>query len=133
MTRFAEPSDRQAIGERIAPATADVFFIYAQTLDPYGDDPHLPAELQQMGREFFTVDPGEDVAVWWVTCRAQRGLRSKPSGVLPMSKAGGNSWGERSRQGAGHEGALRRVPSGPPDGVSYGVRRVPSKKEHGHA
>lgn len=40
-----------------------MFFIYAQTLDPYGDDPDLPEELQQLGREYFAVDPSEGVAV----------------------------------------------------------------------
>jgi hypothetical protein len=36
---------------------------YAQTLDPYGIDPDLPEELQQVGREYFARAPGSDV---WV-------------------------------------------------------------------
>ena len=65
MNRFAEPSERQVVAARIDPATADVFFIYAQTLDPYGEEPDLPEEMRQVGREFFAADPGEGVAVWW--------------------------------------------------------------------
>ena len=40
-----------------------VFFIYAETMDPYGDDPDLPDEYRQIGREYFAVDPSEGVAV----------------------------------------------------------------------
>ena len=39
---------RQAVGLQIDPETADVEWIYAQTLDPYGDDPDLPEEYQQV-------------------------------------------------------------------------------------
>jgi hypothetical protein len=63
-TRFAQPAEREQVGRRIDPATAHVFFLYAQTLDPYGDHPDLPEELQQIGREYFAVDPTEGVAVW---------------------------------------------------------------------
>ena len=37
----------------IDPDTAEVTWWYAQTLDPYGIDPALPDELQQVGREYF--------------------------------------------------------------------------------
>jgi hypothetical protein len=61
--RYARPNERKHVGERINPATAIVFVVYAQTLDPYGDDPHLPEELRQMGCEYFVFDPGELIAV----------------------------------------------------------------------
>src|SRR5262245_12656783 len=62
-TRFALPHERKEVARRINGDTATVFFIYAQTLDPYGDNPDLPPELDQVGREFFAVDPTEGVAV----------------------------------------------------------------------
>ena len=52
---------RKAVGRQIDPETAEVFWTYAQTLDPYGDDPNLPEELQQVGREYFARSPGSDV------------------------------------------------------------------------
>jgi hypothetical protein len=52
---------RKAVGLHIDPETAEVEWIYAQTLDPYGDDPDLPAEYQQVGREYFARSPGSDV------------------------------------------------------------------------
>ena len=60
---YAAPEEREAVGLRINPETAHVFYVIAQTLDPYGDDPQLPDELRQTGREFFAVDPEERVAV----------------------------------------------------------------------
>ena len=62
-TRFARPDEREQVGRRIDPATAHVFFVYAYTLDPYGDDPDLPEEYRQVGREYFAVDPTEGIAV----------------------------------------------------------------------
>jgi hypothetical protein len=61
--RFARPEERDSIARSIDPSTANVFFIYAQTLDPYGDHPDLPDELHQVGREFFAVDPRNGIAV----------------------------------------------------------------------
>lgn len=61
--RFARPDEREQVGRRIDPAKAHVFFVHAQTLDPYGDDPELPEEMQQVGREYFAVDPTEGIAV----------------------------------------------------------------------
>ena len=55
--RFALPEERERLGRELDPAEANVFFDYAQTLDPYGDDPDLPEELQQIGREYFAVTP----------------------------------------------------------------------------
>ena len=54
---------RSRAARRIRPDTATLTFQYAQTLDPYGEDPNLPPELQQTGREYFLFDPDEKV---WV-------------------------------------------------------------------
>jgi hypothetical protein len=54
---------RKAVGLQIDPETAEVEWIHAQTLDPYGDDPDLPEEYQQVGREYFARFPGNNV---WV-------------------------------------------------------------------
>ena len=56
---------RKAVGLQIDPETAEVEWTYAQTLDPYGDDPNLPEEYQQVGREYFARSPGSDVWVWF--------------------------------------------------------------------
>jgi hypothetical protein len=56
---------RRAAGLHIDPETAEVEWTYAQTLDPYGDDPNLPEECQQVGREYFARSPGSDVWVWF--------------------------------------------------------------------
>jgi hypothetical protein len=50
-------------GLKIDPATAEVCWIYAQTLDPYGLGLDIPEEHQQVGREYFARSPGTDV---WV-------------------------------------------------------------------
>jgi hypothetical protein len=54
---------RKEAGLKIDPETAEVHWGYGQTLDPYGVDPDLPEELQQIGREYFARSPGSDV---WV-------------------------------------------------------------------
>ena len=54
---------RKEAGLKIDPETAEVEWIYAQTLDPYGVYPELPEECQQVGREYFARSPGSDV---WV-------------------------------------------------------------------
>jgi hypothetical protein len=51
-------------GQQIDPATCEVDWIYAQTLDPYGVHPDLPPEAQQVGREHFARNPGSDI---WVS------------------------------------------------------------------
>jgi len=56
---------RKAVGLYIDPETAIVEWVYAQTLDPYGDDPNLPAEYRQVGRENFARWPNNDVWVWF--------------------------------------------------------------------
>ena len=48
---------------KIDPATAEVTWRYALTLDPYGVRPELPEEVRQVGREYFARAPGSEV---WV-------------------------------------------------------------------
>ena len=55
---------RKAAGLAIDPETAEVEWSYAQTLDPYGDDPKLPEEYQQVGRAYFARSPKSDV---WIS------------------------------------------------------------------
>jgi hypothetical protein len=58
-------SIRKESGLKIDPSTAAVEWIYAQTLDPYGIYSDLPAEYQQVGREYFARSPESDVWVWF--------------------------------------------------------------------
>ena len=51
---------------KLDPETAEVEWCYAQTLDPYGVDPDLPEQSQQIGREYFARSPASDV---WVNFR----------------------------------------------------------------
>jgi excisionase family DNA binding protein len=55
---------RRAAGRHIDPATAEVTWWYAQTLDPYGVCPDLPEEYRQVGREYFARSPGDDL---WIS------------------------------------------------------------------
>jgi hypothetical protein len=55
--------ERKEAGFKIDPETAEVEWWYAQTCDPYGIDPDLPAEFQQVGRGYFARSPGSDI---WV-------------------------------------------------------------------
>jgi len=55
---------RKEAGIKIASETAEVFWKYGQTFDPYGVDPDLPEEYKQIGREYFARCPGSDV---WVS------------------------------------------------------------------
>ena len=52
---------RKAVGLRIDPETAEVQWIYALTLDPYGDHPDVPEEYRQVGRGYFARSPGSDI------------------------------------------------------------------------
>jgi len=54
---------RKEAGLKIDPETAEVFWTYVRTMDPYGIDPELPEELQQVGRGYFARAPGGDI---WV-------------------------------------------------------------------
>jgi hypothetical protein len=56
---------RKEAGLQIDPKTAEVFWTYAQTPDPYGVDPDLPEEYRQIGREYFARSPGSDIWVWF--------------------------------------------------------------------
>jgi hypothetical protein len=60
--RCALPGEREEVARRINPETANVFFIYGEVLDPYGDG-GLPEEASCVGRMFFAADPGDGVAV----------------------------------------------------------------------
>jgi hypothetical protein len=42
---------RKAVGLHIDPETAEVDWIYALTLDPYGDYPDPPEQYHQVGRK----------------------------------------------------------------------------------
>jgi hypothetical protein len=55
---------RKEAGLKIDPKTAEVLWVYAQTLDPYGIDSELPEECQQVGREYFARSPGSDI---WIS------------------------------------------------------------------
>jgi hypothetical protein len=57
---------RRAVGLHIDPDIAEVEWIYAQTLDPYGDYLSLPEECYQVGRECFARSPGSNV---WISFR----------------------------------------------------------------
>jgi hypothetical protein len=52
---------RKKAGLKIDPETAEVNWVYAQTLDPYGVYRALPEEYQQVGREYFARSPGSNV------------------------------------------------------------------------
>jgi hypothetical protein len=52
---------RREVGRYIDPDTAEVDWVYAQVLDPYGDNPNLPEELQCTGRAYFARCPGTNV------------------------------------------------------------------------
>jgi hypothetical protein len=56
---------RKEAGLKIDAETAEVYWIYAQTLDPYGIDPDFPEEYDQVGREYFARSPGSDIWVWF--------------------------------------------------------------------
>ena len=56
---------RKEAGLHINSETAEVDWNYAQTFDPYGVDPDIPEEYQQVGREFFARSPESDVWVWF--------------------------------------------------------------------
>jgi hypothetical protein len=79
---------RKAVGLHIDPETAEVDWIYALTIDPYGDYPDLPEEYQQVGREYFARSPGSDV---WIslgdlpeaTCEALWKKRWESQGLPP--------------------------------------------------
>jgi hypothetical protein len=52
---------RKEAGLKIDPATAEVFWTYVQTLDPYGVQPDPPT--YQVERGYFARSPGSDIRV----------------------------------------------------------------------
>ena len=54
---------RKKEGKKIDPYTAEVNWRYVQILDPYGLNPELPEEYQQIGREYFARCPGSNISV----------------------------------------------------------------------
>jgi hypothetical protein len=54
---------RKEAALQIDPETAEVYWDYAQVLDPYGVEPDLPEEYSCIGRAYFARSPGSDV---WV-------------------------------------------------------------------
>jgi hypothetical protein len=89
-------STRREAGKDIDPANVEVKWIYAQTVDPYGLDPELPVECQQVGREYFVRSPGSDIWVWfgdlpsamrdtlWERHKQKLGF---PAGLPPLPKS----------------------------------------------
>jgi hypothetical protein len=57
-------ADRKREAVTIDPNTAEVTWSYEETLDPYGVH-DLPAELRQVGREYFARHPGSEIWVWF--------------------------------------------------------------------
>jgi hypothetical protein len=66
-------------GRKIDPETAKVCCRYTLIIDPYGIDPDLPKECQQVGRDYFARAPGSDIWVWFgdLPKATQRGLLIK--------------------------------------------------------
>ena len=56
---------RKEVGRHIDPDTAEVDWVYAQVLDPYGDGRDLPEESQQVGRDYFARSPGSNLWIWF--------------------------------------------------------------------
>lgn len=61
--RLARPEEREEVAGQVDPGKALVFFVYAETDDPYGDHDDLSQEAHQVGREWFAVDPEVGIAV----------------------------------------------------------------------
>lgn len=94
--RAALHQERLAAGRLIDPATAEIMWWWAETLDPYGDG-GLPPEAQCVGREWFARSPDGD----WVSFsdlpeetraafRAKREANERlpwPEGLLRLPRA----------------------------------------------
>ena len=52
---------RRAVGQLIDPETAEIATFGSQIFDPYGEDPDLPPECDQIDKESFARAPGTDV------------------------------------------------------------------------
>jgi hypothetical protein len=86
---------RKEAGERIDPLTAEVMWVTAQTLDPYGIDPDLPEELWQIGAEFFARSPDSDIwvlsddlpaATYTALRERDKQERAFPAGLSPVGE-----------------------------------------------
>jgi hypothetical protein len=77
---------RKEAGLHINPETAEVDWDYRLTFDPYGVQPELPEEYQQVGREFFARSPGSDVWVCFgdLPKATREALWEKHSGHLAL-------------------------------------------------
>jgi hypothetical protein len=94
------PFSASELAELIAgidPDTAEVTWWYAQTMDPYGIDPALPEELQQVGREYFVKS--SPTGTWVSFCDLPDELKDKlwakhrhelafPAGLSPDDLSG---------------------------------------------
>jgi hypothetical protein len=58
-------ADLKRAALQIDAQTAEVTWWYAEALDPYGIEPDLPPEHQQVGREYFTRRPASAMWVWF--------------------------------------------------------------------
>jgi hypothetical protein len=78
---------RKKAGSTIDPETAEVMWVYAQTLDPYGVHPNLPEDCQSIGREYFARSPESDVWVWFVdlSCETRERLWNLPKASLAFT------------------------------------------------
>jgi hypothetical protein len=70
-------------GQQIDPATAEVEWWYALTLDPYGVWENIPEEYQQVGREYFARAPGTSVWVNFGVCAETRDVPRRISELDP--------------------------------------------------
>jgi hypothetical protein len=50
---------------KVDPATAEVYWTFAQIIDPYGIDPDLPEEYLCVGQVYFVRSPESDIWVWF--------------------------------------------------------------------
>lgn len=63
---------RKEEAPKIDPATAEVTWWYAQTMDPYGVDPDLPDELKCIGRATLPAGPATTFGFPLAICPRKR-------------------------------------------------------------
>jgi hypothetical protein len=56
---------RREVGRHIDPETAEVDWVYAAVLNPYGDKLDLPEEYQCVGWDYFARSRGSKVWIWF--------------------------------------------------------------------
>ena len=89
---------RKEAGSEIDPETAEVFWCYAETLDPSGVDPDLPdEECYKVGRAYFARSPESDIWVWFGDLPREVGERvwKLHSSKLAFPAGLPRSWGTR--------------------------------------